>query len=70
MLAIVFGLIFMILGLWGLASWWTDFMMVLKGLIPVLFVFGGLLAVIAGVTSIRDSIEAKNAAAKEAEQKK
>lgn len=54
MLAIVFGLVFMALGLWGLLSWWGDFLIILKGLFPVLFFFGGVIAVIAGATSIRD----------------
>jgi fatty acid desaturase len=68
MLAVIFGLIFMVLGIWGLAAWWWDFVAILRGLIPPLIICGGLLAVIAGVTSMRDAAESK--AAKEAEDKK
>lgn len=69
MLAVIVGLIFMALGLWGVISWWPSFMIVLKGLVPIMIVCGGFLAVIAGVTSIRDSIESR-AAMREAEEKK
>lgn len=69
MLAIVFGLIFMVLGLWGLVSWWADFLTILKGMLPVLFFFGGLLAVIAGATSIHDAMETRTGIEKETEKK-
>lgn len=68
MLAVIFGLIFMVLGIWGLAAWWGDFVTIIRGLVPPLIICGGLLAVIAGVTSMRDAAESK--AAREAEEKK
>ncbi len=61
MLSIIFGLLFMALGVWGLVSWWPDFVLVLKGLVPSLIVCGGFLAVVAGITSIRDAIANKAA---------
>lgn len=60
MLSVILGLVFMILGLWGLLSWWADFVVVFKGSVPVLIFMGGLLAVIAGITSIRDSMQSKS----------
>jgi hypothetical protein len=59
MLAVIVGLVFVALGLWGVIAWWTSFLVILKGLVPVMLACGGLLAVIAGVTSIRDSMEAQ-----------
>ena len=69
MLAIVVGLVFIVLGLWGVVCWWTDFLMMMRGSMPVMIVFGGSLAVIAGITSIKDSLEAKNEVKKGMEDK-
>lgn len=69
MLAVILGLIFMALGLWGLIAWWGSFILVLKGLVPVLILFGGFIAVVAGVTSIRDSMESRSSG-RETEEKK
>ena len=69
MLSILFGLGFMALGAWGLIAWWSDFLLVLKGLIPSLIVCGGFLAVVAGITSIRDEIANKAALENAAEKK-
>lgn len=57
MLAIVFGLMFIVLGLWGIIHWLPDVMVIVRGLAPAMFCSGGLLAVIAGIASIRDDME-------------
>jgi len=59
MLAVIVGAIFMLLGLWGVITWWSSFLVVLKGLVPAMIVCGGFLAVVAGVTSMRDSMKAQ-----------
>ena len=69
MLAIVMGVIFVTLGLWGVFAWGWEFVVVIKGLIPAMFVCGGILAVIAGITSLRDTLEAKSSLKKEYENK-
>ena len=56
MMAVIVGLIFALLGLWGIIHWWGSFVEVLKGSVPVMFLCGGLLAIIAGITAIRDKI--------------
>ena len=61
MLAIVFGLIFVVLGFWGIVIWWADLLIVFKGFLPLMFVFGGLLSIIAGILSIMDSLGSKDA---------
>ena len=68
MLSVIIGLVFMVLSLWGIIGWWPDFVNVIKGVFPLLFLFGGALAVIAGVTSIRDSMTMQKAMDKEADQ--
>jgi len=60
MLAIIVGLVFMVLGLLGLLAWWPDFVAVFKGFVPVMIMIGGLIAVVAGATSVMDSMESKN----------
>lgn len=67
-MAVITGLAFVVLGLWGMIGWWSDFVTFLRGSVPFMLCIGGLLAVIAGVTSIKDSLEAKNAP--EGEEKK
>ena len=60
MLAIIFGLIFMILGIWGVIIWMPDFVNVIKGLVPFMFVCGGLITAIAGASGIAESVDRTN----------
>ena len=55
MLHVVVGLVLLVLGVFGIISWWADFGLVLRGLIPFLFLVGGLIAVGSGL--IRDKLE-------------
>jgi len=75
--ALIGGLIAVVLGVWGILSWTADFLMVLKGSVPLMVALGGLLAIIAGVTTMKDAAEAKKlekesqqSASSQAEQKK
>lgn len=43
---------------WGL-QWWDEVLLVLKGGIPLIALFIGLIAVLIGIADIRDRIEAK-----------
>jgi len=43
---------------WGL-RWWDEVLLVLKGGIPLVALFVGLIAMLIGVADIRDRIEAK-----------
>ncbi len=60
-LSIIIGAVVALLGLWGLAGWWNDFLVVLKGSIPVMLIFGGAIAVIAGFSELKDEQAAKKA---------
>lgn len=68
MLALLIGLVFVVCGLWGLFVWWCDFVAVARGLFPILFAVGGLIAVIAGATSMSE--QGPTPEEKEAGQKK
>jgi len=57
--ALIAGIITILIGIIGLVRWSRFVVEFLKGSVPLILVFGGLLAIIAGLTSIKDSIEAK-----------
>ncbi|MCX5666538.1 MAG: hypothetical protein NT036_05855 [Candidatus Omnitrophica bacterium] len=58
-LGIVIGIIALFLGLKGLCGWWGDFITVLRGSLPVIFILGGAIAVIAGLSEIKDETSSK-----------
>lgn len=72
-LAIVAGIIAMAAGIFlVIFVWWREFYELIFGFIPPLLFFGGLIAVIAGISSIKDAIRTKKLeeeAKKEAEKK-
>lgn len=72
-LAIVLGIIAMAAGIiLVIFVWWREFYELIFGCIPPLLFFGGLIAVIAGISSIKDAIRTKKLeeeAKKEAEKK-
>lgn len=49
MLGILIGLIVGIVSFWGLMVWWQDFLVVFRGLMPISFLAGGIIAIIAGI---------------------
>lgn len=53
MTAVVIGIIFIVLGLWGLVSWLSSFIEVLQGLGPISLLVGGVMALIAGMSSLK-----------------
>lgn len=58
-LGVIIGAIIVLLGLKGVICWWNDFLVVLRGSVPAMLIFGGAIAVIAGLSEIRDEISAK-----------
>jgi len=75
MIAILGGLIAMVGSVVLLVtstSWWWAFKSLVKGFIPPILFFGGLIALIAGLSSLKDASRAKQleAEVKEDEKKK
>jgi hypothetical protein len=70
MLTVIIGLLFIIAGGWGMFKWYGDFIFILKGFLPFMLFMGGLIAVVAGVTSITESLESKTQGGDEPEEKK
>ena len=58
-LGVIIGVVTVMLGLRGLAVWRADFLTVLKGSLPVILILGGAIAVIAGISEIRDETSSK-----------
>ncbi len=59
MLHSTIGLVLLVLGVFGLITWWEDFGLVLRGLIPFLLVLGGLVAIGAAL-SVGKAEDTKN----------
>ena len=47
---VVVGLVLLVLGVFGIISWWGDFGLVLRGVIPFLLLVWGLVAIGSGLT--------------------
>jgi vacuolar-type H+-ATPase subunit I/STV1 len=62
MLSIVFGLIALSLGFWGLVKYWWYMVDVLIAILPLVLIFSGAIALLAGIknTGIRTSIKIKS----------
>ena len=46
---LLFGLILVALGIWGVVAWWGLFGLVMRGVVPFFLLVFGLVAIIAGV---------------------
>ena len=57
--SVVIGAIVALLGLLGFMIWWGEFTAVLKGLLPAMLIFAGAVAVIAGLSEMKDEAASK-----------
>lgn len=64
------GLVSIILGIWGIMTWWYSFVMLLKGSVPSILILGGLAALFAGISEVKDCMQAKKEEVKSKEEKK
>jgi hypothetical protein len=53
------GIVALVLGVIGLIIWFFDFLMILKGLIPIALILGGALAIYLGIEDIKTSASAE-----------
>lgn len=58
-MSIVAGGAVAIFGIYGFIAWRFDLMTVLKGSVPLFMIFGGLIALIAGLSEMKDEAAAK-----------
>jgi small neutral amino acid transporter SnatA (MarC family) len=54
---VVGGAVSAIIGLIGFFFWWTDFLTILKGGVPILLFLGGILAVYIGIDEIQEKLQ-------------
>ena len=57
MKTLIGGAIAAALGLIGLGIWWAEFLMVLAGVIPIMLLLGGGLAIYLGFDELKDSLK-------------
>ncbi len=60
MAALAGGVAALILGIIGIIIWWSDFLDILRGTLPVLFILGGALAAYLGYEEIKDKRAAES----------
>ena len=65
MLALVGGVGAVILGIWGLASWWVPFLTLIQGCIPLFLLIGGIISIAVGYSSIKEKAAEKKEKATE-----
>ena len=58
-LGVIIGAIIAFLGIKGMICWWSDFLTVLRGSVPAMFILAGAIAVIAGLSEIKDEVSSK-----------
>ncbi len=51
---LISGIVSVILGVIGLSHWSNDFLIILKGGVPIILILGGILAVYIGVDAMQD----------------
>lgn len=58
-LSVLGGIVAIILGILGLVRWWDWFIHGLQATLPAILILGGLIAVFAGVSEIKDTLGQK-----------
>ena len=58
-LSLLIGAVVAIIGLILLIAWWYEFLFILRGCIPVLLLLGGAVAVVAGLSELKDVLKGK-----------
>ena len=53
---LISGIVSVILGVIGFSIWWSDFIIILKGGIPIMLILGGILAVYVGMDAMQDKM--------------
>ena len=72
MVALIVGIVLVAFAVFacvpGPLAWWQDVLAFLRGSLPVLAVFVGLIAVFIGIADIKDKVEAKKEEEQEAKE--
>jgi len=58
-ISVIGGLVAILLGLIGLIKWWDLFVRALLATVPSILILGGLIALAAGISEIKDTVKPK-----------
>ena len=58
-LSIAIGALVAIVGIILLINWWYELLFVLRGTVPAFLIFGGVIALIAGLSELKDTLKSK-----------
>jgi hypothetical protein len=50
---VIFGILLLLLGVWGIVSHWYQFLDLLWVLIPLVLLVGGIVSILAGVSGVQ-----------------
>ena len=56
-LGIVIGAIVLIIGVVLLKSWWYEATFIFRGILPAILIFGGIIALLAGLAELKDTLK-------------
>ncbi|MBD3426629.1 MAG: hypothetical protein GF409_05315 [Candidatus Omnitrophica bacterium] len=59
LLSLLIGAIVMVVGLILLISWWYELIFVLRGVLPLVLIFAGIIAVLSGFSELKDVLKMK-----------
>lgn len=57
--SVIIGAVIAFIGILGLIRWIGPLVLIIKGTVPVLMVFAGVIAIIAGLSEVKDEAAAK-----------
>lgn len=63
-LSIVVGAVVAFIGLILLIAWWYEFLLIFKGIVPVILILGGIIALFAGISELKDTLKVKKSQGK------
>lgn len=58
-LSLLIGAVVALVGLILLIAWWYELLFVLRGVVPLTLILGGVIAVIAGFSELKDVLKKK-----------
>lgn len=59
-IGVAIGAALTVLGLVALVGWWSNFISIIKGFLPAIMIFAGVIALIAGVSQMQDELADKD----------
>ena len=54
---LISGIVSVILGVIGFSIWWSEFVIILKGGVPIMLILGGILAIYVGFDAMQDRLK-------------